>query len=476
MKKIYLVIIMLVLIFLTMGCTSPNSSIDVTEVQTTEADIEEVDKTELSPEESAEPSSSEEDIVEMNFEKELKETDNPRIAELLNVSGIYSDGFNEENYHYQIPQFNANSEGAKVLNKRIEDELSEIIDEETANMSGGYSLISNSVTYEVFEYGDITAVVVAVPYPNDIMDYMTYTYDFKNNKEMTNVDLLAMRGVTDEEFVAEVCRLQEEDFIEMAAHGPNPITDQEIINEYVAVANEYASVDLPMYIDETGRLQVYIPCASIAGAEWYYHLRELSVVTTRDTLVEGESEETSDAFLCSEPAPSKEIIDRYGYVDGHSVLSFDIVAHTVEEYEGYYTVDAVFTQPIEVPGDLAIGERITVIFNELTGDERTIERREDGFYQLEDEENEPYYPTYFRYFDQEEGEPVVLYDENTDRVDKPVFDGKLYIRKDATIEDAIIPDIKPLTKEELNFEYNMWFDGVYFDENGYVTRLVYCGD
>lgn len=306
MKKMYLVI-MLVLFFLTMGCTSPNSSIDVTEVQTTEVNTEEgdleevdsgevapvevdseeieseeVDKTELLPEESTEPALSEKDIAEVNFEKELKETDNPRIAELLNVSGVYSDGFNQENYHYQIPQFNANSEGAKGINKKIEDELSEMIDEEAANMSGGYSLISNSVTYEVFEYGDITAVVVTVPYPNDCMDYMTYTYDFKNNKAMTNADLLAMSGMTEEGFVAEVCRLQKEDFIEMAANWPNPMTDQEMINEYVAVVNAYASVELPMYIDETGRLQVYIPFASIAGAEWYYHLRELSVVTNCD--------------------------------------------------------------------------------------------------------------------------------------------------------------------------------------------------
>jgi len=42
MKKIYLVL-MLALIFLTMGCTSPNSSIDVTEVQTTEVNTEEGD-------------------------------------------------------------------------------------------------------------------------------------------------------------------------------------------------------------------------------------------------------------------------------------------------------------------------------------------------------------------------------------------------------------------------------------------------
>ena len=69
----------------------------------------------------------------------------------------------------------------------------------------------------------------------------------------------------------------------------------------------------------------------------------------------------------------------------------------------------------------------------------------------------------------------MLYDENTDRVDKPVFDGKLYIRKDATIEYVIEHNVKAVTKEELNREY-LWFNGVYFDENGYVTRLVYYGD
>lgn len=448
---------------------------DATEVQTIEAYTEEKDTIEVSVEESSEPSLSEEDIVEMNFERELKETDNPRILELLNVSGTYSDGFNQEQYHYRIPQFNANSESAEALNKRIEDDLSEIIDPEGTNILGGYSLVTNSVMYDVFEYGNITAIVVTVPYPNDCMDYLTYTYDFKDNKEITNADLLAMSGLTEEGFVEEVCRLQEEDFIELAENWPNPMTDQEMIKEYIAIVNEYASVDLPMYIDDKGRLQVYIPFASIAGADWYYQLRDFPVDATGDTLIEGGSEEQSHVFQCSEPAPSKEIIDRYGYVDGYSALSFDIVPQTVEEYEGYYAVDAVYSQPIEVPGNLAIGERITVIFNELTGDEWTLERREDGLYQLEDGENEPYYPTYFQYWAQENDAPAVLYDENTDRVDKPVFDGKLYIRKDATIEYAIEHNVKAVTKEELNREY-LWFNGVYFDENGYVTRLVYYGD
>lgn len=188
----------------------------------------------------------------------------------------------------------------------------------------------------------------------------------------------------------------------------------------------------------------------------------------------GINEECIDPYTLLGTAPSKEIIDQYGYEDGHSVLGFDIVPQTVQEYEEYYVVDAVYAKAIEAPGDLAIGERVTLVFNELTGDKRILERREDGLHQPEDAENEPYYPTYFNYWVREDGSPVVLYDENSDRVDKPVYEGKLYIRKDATIEYIICYDIDMTTKDELNREN--YFNGVCFDENGYVTRLVSYGD
>ncbi len=273
MKKICIVGLVLYS-FLMMGCSNQNTPENATEMNTTEAKTTEVETAELSMEESTETPLSEEDNVEVDFKRELKETDNPRILELLNVSGTYSDGFNREHYHYQIPQFNADSESAKALNKRIEDDLSEIIDQEGTNILGGYSLVTNSVTYDVFGNGNITAIVVTVPYPNDCMDYLAYTYDFKDNKELTNAELLAMSGLTEEGFVAEVCRLQKEDFIELAKNWPNPMTDPEMINEYIAIVNEYASVDLPIYINETGKLQVYIPFASLAGADWYYQLRD----------------------------------------------------------------------------------------------------------------------------------------------------------------------------------------------------------
>ncbi len=284
MKKIGFTVLVLCS-SLMMGCATQNTPVStsedtseaptVTESTTIEESSEqEASSTEESVAESTEVASSEEVTAEVVFEKELKETDNPRILELLNVSGTHFDGFNHDSYHYQIPQFHADSESAKALNKRIEDDLSEIIEYEAEHISGGVSLVTYTITYEVFEYGDITAILVSVPYPNDCMDYFAYTYDFQNNKEVTNAELLAMKGMTEEAFVEEVCRLQKEDFTALAQSWPNPMTDQEMIDRYITNVNAYATVDLPMYFDSNGTLQVYIPFASIAGADWYYQLRQ----------------------------------------------------------------------------------------------------------------------------------------------------------------------------------------------------------
>lgn len=47
----------------------------------------------------------------------------------------------------------------------------------------------------------MVSILVSVPYDNDIMLYCTYTYNFENNKEVTNKELLASHGMTEESFV-----------------------------------------------------------------------------------------------------------------------------------------------------------------------------------------------------------------------------------------------------------------------------------
>lgn len=243
-----------------------NNTEEITENTTQEVPEE-------STEETTEASGTSDTISSQVLPLELESTDNPRIMEILNMSGSYTDSVgNDCNYLYKIPQFNADSDSANELNKRIENDLAWIIEAEVFNMEGGYSLTTYSIDYEVFEYGDVVAVVVTVPYDNDYKNYYAYTYDFKNDSELSNADLLAMNGMTEEEFVEEACRIEEEEFMGVA--GSMGIDNQEDIDFYLEDAKNATTADLPMYYDENGVLNVYVPIPSVAGASFYYQLRQ----------------------------------------------------------------------------------------------------------------------------------------------------------------------------------------------------------
>ena len=112
------------------------------------------------------------------------------------------------------------------------------------------------------------------PYPNDCRYYYAYTYDFENDKEVTNTELLAMNNMTADTFVEEACRMEEEHFMNMANNMG--MTESEEIEFYLEPAREDTTAELPMYLDEKGVLNVYVPFPSIAGASYYYTLCQLN--------------------------------------------------------------------------------------------------------------------------------------------------------------------------------------------------------
>ncbi|MBQ7359143.1 MAG: hypothetical protein IJW63_03495 [Lachnospiraceae bacterium] len=224
-----------------------------------------------------EPTTKPEDIddnsQEMTLKLELMETDDPQIMDILFVSGIYTDSVNNiASYSYKIPQFNADSESAKMVNQRIVDDIYPLVEGEFELMSMGGSLINCAITYEVMKYGDIVAILVSVPYDNDVMNYYAYSYDFKNDKELRNQDLLGFRGMSEEDFVEKACEMELAYFKEISEGLSEEIKEgyKDIIEEAKAVT----TIDLPMYLDEEGILNVYIPFPSLAGASWYYYLCE----------------------------------------------------------------------------------------------------------------------------------------------------------------------------------------------------------
>jgi len=279
MKKILLTLMMVSLLALTAcdmskGTNEPDTYTEDTQVATTEqvtqaTDIttEEQVTTETTTEVTTEVTTEQPDYSDRVVAYELKSTDNPYVNLLLDMSGEYTDSVdNTGTYHYQIPQFNADSDSANALNQRIEADLYKIVETEVTNMDGGFSLIAYTLTYEVIQYGDIVAIVATVPYPNDCSFYYAYTYDFGNDKELTNSDLIAMSNMTEDEFIEKACKMGEDYFLPIAANIG--MSDDET-ESFLEEARSQTTVDAPMYLDENGVLNAYVPFPSVAGASTY---------------------------------------------------------------------------------------------------------------------------------------------------------------------------------------------------------------
>lgn len=197
-------------------------------------------------------------IPEIALKLELKDTEHPRIMEILDFSGEFMDELNnmKSNYSYQIPQFRADSDSAKSLNQRIVDEIFPYVESEANVIMGGNSLLHYGIHYEITEFEDIVSILIKIPYPNDGLEFYIYNYDFAKDKELTNAEILAIKGMTEEAFIEAAHELQEESMDWFLDDIPDEYKEGYLY--MLKEANELTKVDAPMYLDEDGTLNAVI--------------------------------------------------------------------------------------------------------------------------------------------------------------------------------------------------------------------------
>ena len=197
-------------------------------------------------------------IPEITLKLELKDTEHPRIMEILDFSGEFMDELNnmKSNYSYQIPQFRADSDSAKSLNQRIVDEIFPYVESEANVIMGGSSLLHYGIHYEITEFEDIVSILIKIPYPNDGLEFYIYNYDFAKDMELTNADILAKKGMTEEAFIEAAHELQEESMNRLLDNIPDEYKEGYLY--MLKEAKELTKVDTPMYLDEDGTLNAVI--------------------------------------------------------------------------------------------------------------------------------------------------------------------------------------------------------------------------
>ncbi len=184
---------------------------------------------------------------------------------------------------------------------------------------------------------------------------------------------------------------------------------------------------------------------------------------------------------------SRDIIRDYGFYkdnylyedDGeysYSNLHFTLYIGTLEDKGDYCYVQAMFYKPVYVPSNLEIGDTVTVCTDELEGttEELTYIETENGETGLATEGSD--YPSYsFEYTGEEDMSEVSLYDIYG-RLDCAFYNGVLRIRKDALTGAPISQQPDETASKYYLMEQWCYFDAVSFDDNGYVTQLIYTGE
>lgn len=164
------------------------------------------------------------------------------------------------------------------------------------------------------------------------------------------------------------------------------------------------------------------------------------------------------------------VIQEYGFQNEYSTLSYTLKGETLKDCGDYYSMEATFSKPVKVPGNLQVGDTCEFVENDLTGEKVWVTYSEEGY--LTDEDGREYY-----YHSSEDGSDVELYHGSVDRLDSPFYEGVLYIRKDAVTGAAITGQpYVTITTDVLTSEYGNWYNGLAFDENGMVTQLIFFGD
>ena len=195
------------------------------------------------------------------------------VCELYSEDGYYVDDVgNRETYSYHLPQINADTPAAAEINTEIAEEFGSLIETQYHNMEGGYSLWSWHTEWEAYWNGSQLFILITADENGDIILYGAYGYDFETGNRVTNEMILNELGISEEEYLANLREKVQLMFEDMYKDVPADMREQAGMDTMLQKTLSWADMNQPMFIDGVGTVETIVKIASIAGADWYYHL------------------------------------------------------------------------------------------------------------------------------------------------------------------------------------------------------------
>ena len=203
----------------------------------------------------------------------------PQIEELYSEDFDYTDSMgNSGHYTYRVPQIAADTQGAADINRAIEETYGPIVREVLESVSGGFSVIWTSISWETYQYNNILSLVVFYSFDIGGDHYNVYLYDIASGQQLTTADLLSALNVDDTAFLNALRQAAAERFD--GQYNNLPANAEEFLAERRewTLSDENIKMDVPAYADASGTLYVVLPIGSIAGASEYEQILTLDAI------------------------------------------------------------------------------------------------------------------------------------------------------------------------------------------------------
>lgn len=212
-----------------------------------------------------------------------QETTTPPPAQReVAVSELYSEDGNATDdtgytytYSFHVPQIKDDTPAAASINIEIAALYGELAADGLNSIKNKEEPGYNIVMYDTYRSGDVLSLVVKCAYYYGAYEgFSTYNYDTAKGVELTNADILAMKGITEEQYLyslrcAAVKFYDDQYFLSDGDDGFDFSPGNYRERRVWTLSDRNITSETPLYLDNDGVLHTIAAVGSNVGGAWF---------------------------------------------------------------------------------------------------------------------------------------------------------------------------------------------------------------
>ena len=195
--------------------------------------------------------------------------DDSRISTLYDVEFSYTDPYgNKDTYFYEVPQIDDDTEGAKNINEMIGYRFGYLVERAEDARSRNDFIDTNYIIWISTWTGPVLSLQITSVDTMYNRDVGAYHYNFETGKELSNTEMLAYLGYTDNDLTLKALQRAVAQHFDTYYGGNDPTYASELCKMRAQSLNGLSNVFtyFAVYPYYTGGLIVTVPMYTPAGA------------------------------------------------------------------------------------------------------------------------------------------------------------------------------------------------------------------